>query len=140
MDQYQGIEDDLYAKKAQNENKTAEKLPLLTSDPSASRTKPASPSPKASSPSPSATASSSHPVTPNGSLVTATAQPNMVICNHDLDVYDPAHPTKLLGKFLKGSVIHLSSMDPVTGMIPVIYKQPNGSDIRALCRAEDVGR
>lgn len=142
MDQYQGIEDDIYAKKTQNEGKAAEKLGVLTSDPGASRTKPApSPSPTAS-PAPTTASAAPAPAVaaPGGSAVSATAQPNMVICTRDLDAYNPANPTKLLGKFLKGSVIHLSNVDPVTGMVPVVYKQPNGPDIRALCQAKDVGR
>ena len=64
--------------------------------------------------------------------------PRTVICGQDVDAFNPSNPAQALGKFLKGSSLTLESKDAASGMFVVLYKQPNGNEVRALCRPRDL--
>ncbi len=139
ISQYDEIEGDLYANKTQKDSKVAEKVGVTTSDLGAPRSSP----PASSAPSaPASTSVSGVTALPpsNISGVRATSQSNIVVCTREVNAYDPTNPPKLLGKFLKDSTLQLGAKDPVSGMVPVVYKQEKGPDIRALCTPQDVGR
>ncbi len=64
--------------------------------------------------------------------------PRVVVCKADVDAFNLADPKQSLGKFLAGSSLTLESKHPDSGMWVVVFKQPDGSEVRALCRPEDL--
>jgi hypothetical protein len=121
---YSGIEADLYKK----DKKPADQLGIVAPDLNAAKNE---------KPTPSQTIP---PPVPVNTAVTLTNQPNVVICNRDIEAFNPANASLFIGKFLKESQLTIGSKDPSSGMYFVTFKQKDGSIIRALCRAEDVGK
>ncbi|MBI4026773.1 MAG: hypothetical protein HY360_17450 [Verrucomicrobia bacterium] len=66
--------------------------------------------------------------------------PRTVVCKQDVEAFNVSDPKQALGKFLAGSLLTIESRHAASGMMLVVYKQPNGTDVRALCRAEDLNR
>ena len=61
-------------------------------------------------------------------------------CSKDVMAYDSADPLKTIGTFQTGSNLELGEAADAKGMVPVSYRAPDGTIIKALCRAEDVGK
>jgi len=76
----------------------------------------------------------------NLSGVAPTDKPNVVVCTRDLDAFDPALPSALLGKFLKDSLLTIGEKDAASGLISVTYQDKDGNVTRALCKPQDLGR
>lgn len=61
-----------------------------------------------------------------------------LVCPRDVEAFDPAAPDKTLGYFTKGTEIKVGADSGTPGMKNVVFQQPDGSVIQALCKADDL--
>ncbi len=81
------------------------------------------------------------PSSPTGGMNTASARaPALFTCSSDIGAFNPSNPAEQIGIFKKDSVLTIGDQDAKSGMFRVTYKESNGNAIRALCRAQDLGR
>jgi len=73
-------------------------------------------------------------------LAVATLNAETFRCSQDVMAYDSADPSKTIGTFQTGSNLELGEAADAKGMVPVSYRAVDGTIIKALCRAEDVGK
>jgi len=60
-------------------------------------------------------------------------------CETSVDAFDPDQPVRQVGTFNPGSDLELGEVRKEDGMVPVTYRNADGTEIQALCRAQDVG-
>jgi hypothetical protein len=60
------------------------------------------------------------------------------ICPIDVEAFDPASPDKTLGYFTKGTEIKVGADSGTPGLKNVLYEQPDGRVVQALCKADDL--
>jgi hypothetical protein len=77
---------------------------------------------------------------PAAAAPAAPAAENVFVCTRDVDAFDPAAPGRQLGIFHAGSRLEVGPFQPASGMFPVVYQDPGGQVVRALCHPADVGR
>ncbi len=73
-------------------------------------------------------------------LVEPTGKPNEVKVLRNVMAYDPADPAKQMGEFVPDSLLLLGDKDAASGMVHVTFTNTDGSQVQALCRAEEMGR
>lgn len=73
-------------------------------------------------------------------MVEATGKPNEVKVTRTLSAYDPATPGRVIGQFQPDSLLTLGEKDATSGMVPVTFTNPDGSQVHAVCKADEVGR
>lgn len=61
-------------------------------------------------------------------------------CTQKIEAYDPGQPDKQLGFFEASSSLEIEDYVPEAKMYRVLYKTPDGKEIRALCRPESLGK
>lgn len=101
------------------------------------------PSSPSTPPSPSPGPSSPSPASSSGSGVVSAGQANqtnLVICLREIAAFNPSRPSIQIGNFLKDTPLAIGPKDALSGMYYVTYQPKNGKPVRALCRAEDLGK
>ncbi|MDD2710424.1 MAG: hypothetical protein PHV34_20790 [Verrucomicrobiae bacterium] len=95
----------------------------------------------ASTSSPQPPPASTAPGAPSAPAIAAPpSYPQKAVCAKAVDAFDPANPSKQLGQFMAGSELIIEGKDDASGMLRATFKQPNGGEIRALCRPGDLGQ
>jgi hypothetical protein len=72
--------------------------------------------------------------------VKPTAYSNVVVCIRSLDAFSPTNSAQRIGAFRAKTLLILGSKDPVTEMVLVTHRSQSGIEMRAKCRASEVGR
>jgi hypothetical protein len=63
-----------------------------------------------------------------------------MICQADVEAYDPNSPLKRLGTFQTGTELEVTDCPKITGMKNVAFTDPSGKTIQALCFEKDLKR
>ncbi|MBI4023944.1 MAG: hypothetical protein HY360_03125 [Verrucomicrobia bacterium] len=61
-------------------------------------------------------------------------------CTNAVKAFDVSAPSKEIGVFQSGTILQLLGTADSNGMVAVSFQPPQGAAVKALCRAEDVGR
>ena len=61
-------------------------------------------------------------------------------CIKKIDAFDPADPTRQIGIFQPQSALEIEEFAPAAKMYRVFFKAPDGTEVHALCRPEDLGK
>jgi dienelactone hydrolase len=59
-------------------------------------------------------------------------------CSKSTPAYDLKNPVKQIGAFLEGTKLELLGPPDSRNLVHVIFRSPDGKEVHALCRAEDV--
>jgi len=71
-------------------------------------------------------------------LTVNKANMSPLVCPRDVDAFDPAAPDKQIGMFTKGTEVLVAPHSGTPGMKNVVYQQPDGQIVEALCREKDL--
>jgi thioredoxin-related protein len=55
----------------------------------------------------------------------------------EIQAYHPNDPTQVLGTFQPGTTLEVDEANVANGLVPVTFKAPDGTTVKALCRVED---
>jgi hypothetical protein len=60
------------------------------------------------------------------------------VCPRDIQAFSTTEPTQAIGVFTKGTEVKIAAHSGISGMKWVMYQQPDGKIIEAVCREGDI--
>jgi hypothetical protein len=63
-----------------------------------------------------------------------------IICSKKIEAFDPTNPTQISGYFEAGTSLNVQEFIDSEKKYRVSFKSPDGKEIFALCKSEDLGK